>query len=310
MNRVLVTGATGFVGRGTLAPLRARGFEVHAVSSRSGPTAADGVHWHEADLLADSPAELMRAIAPTHLLHLAWYAEPGAFWSSSRNLGWVQASLRLLEAFAESGGRRAVIAGTCAEYEWQDRTVCDETVTPCRPATLYGASKHALHLIAEAYARLNDISLAWGRIFFVFGPGEDPARLGGSVARALALGEPAPCSHGEQLRDFLYSEDLADAFAALLDSGVEGAVNMASGRPVRMRDLVQALAAAAGRPDLIQLGARPSNPDEPTELIAAVARLQDEVGWAPPAPLAQRAADTVAWWRGHLTDAARLPAPG
>jgi nucleoside-diphosphate-sugar epimerase len=311
VSRVLVTGASGFIGRGTLTALVADGFEVHAVSSRGPmPGAPDEVSWERADLLAESSAGgLIERVAPTHLLHLAWYAEPGAFWRSPENVRWVEASLRLLRAFAGHGGRRAVLAGSCAEYAWKERVCCVEGETPCRPATLYGASKHALYLVAERYAEETGVSLAAGRVFFVFGPHEHPARLAGSVARALVLGEQAPCSHGEQLRDFLYSEDLAQAFVALLRSPVEGAVNLASGRPIRVRELVHALAAAAGRPDLIDLGALPSAPGEPVELLADVTRLRDEVGWVPPATLEERAAETIAWWRATLTGGARPPAP-
>jgi nucleoside-diphosphate-sugar epimerase len=259
------------------------------------------VRWHRADLLDDGAIDrLVADVAPTHLLHLAWYAEPGAFWRSPENLRWVEASLRLMRAFAEHGGQRAVLAGTCAEYAWADRTVCSEYATPCEPATLYGVSKHALRLVAERYAAEVGVSLAWGRVFFVFGPHERAERLGGSVARSVVLGEPAPCSHGEQWRDFLYSEDLADAFVALLRSPVQGPVNLASGAPVQIRTLVTALADAAGRPDLLQLGARPASAGEPSELVADVSRLSGEVGWTPPASLAKRAADTIAWWQAEL----------
>ncbi len=299
VNRVLVTGATGFIGRGTLPRLIAQGAEVHAITSRRElPGPEHGVNWHRADLLGDPRVgDLVREIAPTHLLHLAWYAEPGAFWSSSRNLSWVEASLRLVRAFADHGGRRAVIAGTCAEYEWAQSTVCRELDTPCRPATLYGASKHALHLIADRYAETAGLSLAWGRIFFVFGPGEDPSRLVGSVAQALTQGHEAPCTHGRQRRDFLYSEDLADAFVSLLLSDVQGPVNLASGQATSIAELVTALARAAGRSDLLRLGALPASANEPIELVADVTRLREEVGWAPSAPLAQRAAETIGWWQ-------------
>lgn len=302
MTRILVTGATGFIGRATLAPLLQSGGEVHAVSSRAlGERDLRGVRWHRADLLNPTAiGDLLDRVGPTHLLHLAWYAQPGAFWSSPENCCWLEASLRLLRSFAARGGQRAVIAGTCAEYLWDDRTYCVEGRTPCRPSTLYGASKHALHLVAERLAEQADMTLAWGRVFFVYGPGEHPARLAASVSRSLVLGREAPCSHGEQVRDFIYSEDLAEAFVSLLRSQVEGPVNLASGAPVRVRDLVEALAAAAGRSDLVRLGVRPATPGEPTELSADVTRLRDEVGWRPAAGLQEHAADTIAWWRAKL----------
>jgi nucleoside-diphosphate-sugar epimerase len=299
VSRVLVTGATGFIGRGALAPLLAAGHDVHAISTREPPVwSPRGVHWHQADLLSPSgPALVVDDIRPEQLLHFAWDAEPGRFWTSTDNLRWVEATLALLRAFADGGGTRAVLAGTCAEYAWSDDTVCVEGVTPLEPATLYGAAKHGLRVVAEAHARQAGYSLAWGRIFFVFGPHEDTRRLGGSVGAALAAGEPAPTSHGEQRRDFLLSGELAEAFVAVLGSPVEGPLNVASGAAIPMRELILALGRASGRPELVQLGARPANPSEPSVLAADVSRLRDEVGWTPTRSLDEAAAETMRWWR-------------
>jgi nucleoside-diphosphate-sugar epimerase len=286
VKRVLVTGGTGFIGRQTLAPLRARGYEVHAPGSRT------------ADLLAPAAAtRLVQELRPTHLLHLAWDARPGCYWTSTDNIAWVEASLRLLRAFARAGGERAVLAGTCAEYRWSDQVHCVEDRTPLEPATLYGTAKHAVRLVGQRYAEQAGFSFAWGRIFFVFGPHEHPARLASSVASALVRGEPAETGPGTQIRDFLHTEDLGDAFAALLDAPVHGAVNLASGDPRPIRALVEALGAAAGRPDLLRIGAREGNPAEPASITAAVDRLRGEVGWRPARTLEERAAETVAWWR-------------
>ena len=93
------------------------------------------------------------------------------------------------------------------------------------------------------------ISFAWGRIFFLHGPGEHPDRLVPSVTRALLAGEPARCTDGRQVRDFLHSSsDAAHAFAALLALRVEGPVNIASGRGCRSRELVGWIGDALGRP--------------------------------------------------------------
>ncbi|MGZ4177153.1 MAG: NAD-dependent epimerase/dehydratase family protein [Solirubrobacteraceae bacterium] len=301
MSRVLVTGATGFIGRGTLEPLLGSGLEVHAISSRPAPSEAPaGVRWHELDLLAPGGADAVAELEATHLLHLAWTTEPGRFWTSPQNLDWLAASLHLARAFAAGGGRRMVMAGTCAEYAWAPDTHCVERETPTEPATLYGTAKHALHTTVAAFAAQEEISLAWGRIFFVFGPHEQRGRLASSVAESLLRGETAECSAGTQVRDFLYAPELAEAFAALTVSGVEGPVNMASGAPVPLRDLISALAHAAGRPELVALGARPTSPTDPARLTADVARLRDEVGWTPALTLQEAAERTVAWWRRQL----------
>src|SRR5689334_899041 len=114
---VLVTGASGFVGRPVLRYLQNQNFKVHAVH-RKAADCHDDVTVHQADLLQQGEAErLMEAVRPTHLLHLAWDVLPGQFWSARNNLDWVAASLHLYRAFARSGGERAVFTGTCAEYD-------------------------------------------------------------------------------------------------------------------------------------------------------------------------------------------------
>lgn len=303
--RVLVTGATGFLGRHALAPLLARGYEVHAVARSSGTGTGDAHYWHAADLLAPGDvARLVRGVRPTHLLHFAWYVEHGAFWHSDENLRWVAATLELVRAFAAGGGRRAVFAGTCAEYEW-GLGECREGVTPERPATLYGACKLALAGVVRAYARQAELSVAWGRVFLVHGPGEAPRRLVPSVVRALFAGAEARSTHGEQWRDFLHAADVADAFVALLDSDVQGTVNVASGEPARIRDVVETIAAYVGRPDLVRLGAVDAPAGDPPVLTAHVARLRDEVGWRARYDFAGGLRHTVDWWRTLEADQAR-----
>lgn len=297
MSRVLLTGASGFVGRHAIAPLEAAGHEVIAVS-RSGPRAADLLEPGAASALA---AEVRAEL----LLHFAWYAEPGKFWTSELNAEWQRATVELVEAFADAGGRRAVLAGTCAEYRWDAQTHCVEGRTPLEPSTPYGRAKDATRAAVEA---VDGVEVAWGRVFFLFGPYEDARRLGGAVARGLVGGEEIPTTHGEQVRDFLYTPELAAAFVALLGSDVTGPVNVASGEPRRLREVIAALAEAAGRPELVRYGARDANPSEPDVLTADVRRLRDEVGWKPSLSLQEAAERTIAWWRRAAAQGPR-PAP-
>lgn len=297
MSRVLLTGATGFVGREALAGLLRRGHEVHAVARRRGPE-TPGTTWHEADLLDPaSPARVLAAAEPEILVHLGWYAEHGKFWTSPRNLDWVEASLRLLRAFAGTeSARRAVMAGTCAEYAWTTRDVYPEDA-PCAPHTPYGAAKHGLHLVAGAFAAERGLSFAWGRLFFLYGPAEAPGRFVPAVARKLLAGQPAPMTAGTQIRDFLHVADAGDALAALAGAETEGPVNVASGAGVRLRDLAGMIAASAGEAGRLEIGAIPTRPDDPPSLVADVTRLRDEVGWRPRIALPEGIAATVEAWR-------------
>jgi nucleoside-diphosphate-sugar epimerase len=295
VSRVLLTGATGFVGRHALTALADAGHEVHAVARRRGPH-APGVIWHEADLLAG--CELVAEVEPEILVHLAWYAEHGKFWSSVENVRWVEASLALLRTFAAAGGRRAVMAGSCAEYEWS-REIYPESA-PLRPATLYGAAKHGLHVVACAFCRQADIELAWGRVFFLYGPFEAPGRLVPSLVLPLLRGEPVPMTEGTQRRDFLHSADAGAAFAALADSRVTGAVNVASGEGLELRELAREIARRAGGEELLRIGARPMPEGDPPALLADVRRLREEVGWCPRVELAEGLDGVIAWWRERL----------
>jgi nucleoside-diphosphate-sugar epimerase len=293
---VLLTGASGFIGRASIGPLIARGFDVHAVSSRAPRDADPRVTWHRCDLLApDAPERIVDAVRPTHVLHFAWYAVPGKYWTAPENEAWAAASLALARAFAGAGGERFVGAGSCAEYAATDGN-CDERTTPLAPATPYGAGKLAVHRGLDALAA-GRFSCAWGRIFFLYGPHEDASRLVPGVIQSLLQGREALCTAGTQVRDFMHVEDVGDAFAALLASGVEGPVNIASGQPVRLADVVTAIAAQLDAPDLVKLGARPIPAGELPSITAATARLTGEVGWTRARPLAQGLAETIAWWR-------------
>lgn len=294
--RVLVTGGSGLVGRRTVAALLEAGHEVHVTSRAAPPDGALAATWHAADLL--SAPEAVEGIGAEVLVHLAWNVEHGSFWTSPDNERWRDASATLLRRFAAAGGRRAVVAGTCAEYDWATSDgVMREESTPLRPATLYGRCKDELRVAAEQVA---GIDLAWGRIFFLYAPDEAPTKLFGSVARALLAGERAETTPGTQIRDFLHVDDVGRAFAALAASDVTGAVNVGSGEAVAVRDLVMEVGIAIGRPDLLDIGARPAPEGEPPVIVADADRLRREVGFLPRFTLSTGIADAVGKLREDL----------
>jgi nucleoside-diphosphate-sugar epimerase len=329
MNEVLVTGASGFIGRQCLPLLVAKGYDVHALSLRPEPCSIPGVSWHRRNLLqAGCATALMRQLRPQSLLHLAWYAVPGKFWEARENLEWLRASLELLVSFADSGGKRFVGAGSCAEYEWDngkkenDRKnendgrneiegsggECIEDTTALLPSTLYGTSKQALQQVVHFSRRQTGLSSAWGRIFFLYGPHEHPGRLVAYAVQSLLRGEPAFCSEGGQVRDFLHVTDAAAAFVSLLQSEVEGPVNIASGKPTSIRGVLEEIGRQTGRTELLHFGARPSGA-EACRIWGNVRRLKEEVGFSPQYDLAGGIRQTIEWWRHSLNSEKRDSEP-
>lgn len=293
--RLLLTGATGLLGRAMLAPLQRAGFAVHAVAHRAAPPAVPGVVWHRADLRdAAAIGPLLAAARPAVLVLAAWDVTHGRFWTAPTNAGWLAASATLAEAFAAGGGRRILGLGTCAEYALAPEAPRWPEDRPLAPATAYGQAKAAL---AERLGGLG-IPVAWARLFHLFGEGEHPGRLVPAVIRALLAGRPAATTAGRPVRDFASTGFLGRALAALAASPVTGPVNVASGEGIALRDLAALIGDITGRSDLLRIGALPDRPGEPPCMVADTARLVREVGFGERADLAGDLAALVAAMRG------------
>ncbi|MBK8119743.1 MAG: NAD-dependent epimerase/dehydratase [Sulfuritalea sp.] len=276
--RVLLTGASGFLGRYVLSQLTRQGIDV-VVVGRSRP-AVHGGDFIEADLLQkeDCSAAVQRARA-THLIHLAWYAEHGNYWESPLNLRWLEGSIQLVEAFCSAGGRKVVAAGTCAEYDWSCG-YCREDASPLAPASMYGTAKDATRRLAAVVCGAHQIAFAWGRIFLPYGQGEDSRRLIPSLievfqGRRLPFGVNAIA-----YRDFLHAEDVARGFLSLLLSDAAGNYNISSGQPTQIAEVVRLIASAFGGDASDVLDLSTERPSEPEMLIGDCQKLK-ALGWQP-----------------------------
>ena len=246
--------------------------------------------------------EAVSAICPECAIHLAWYAVPGRYWTAPENLDCVAMSLSLARALSQSGCRRLVAAGSCAEYDWNYEILSEQT-TPTRPRSLYGVCKDALRSIFESYCAGTGMEFAWMRLFYLYGPGEPEQRLVPAAISSLLAGEAAACTRGDQVRDFLHVEDAASAICAIASSGLSGPVNIGSGAPVSARTVVETLAEILHCPGKVIFGAVPSPLDEPRKLLAEVRKLKSQTGWEPRFALRAGLADTVGWWRKKLEPA-------
>ena len=240
--KVLVTGARGFLGRYVVDQLVQSRINT-VVVGRYLPENISSTDFIQLDLIGQvNFQELVDRAEATHLLHLAWYAEHGKFWTSPLNLRWTEATVRLTEAFCLAGGKKVVTAGTCAEYDWS-YGYCREDNTPLNPCTLYGTAKDAARRLTIAVCAQHHVPCAWGRIFLPYGQGED--------------------SH---------------AFVRLLQSEAEGAYNLCSGQPTQIAEIVRLIASSfnAEAENVLNLSAE--RPGEPTLLVGDNHKLK-ALGW-------------------------------
>ncbi len=297
MKRVILTGATGFIGRHCVPVLKEKGYDVFAVFRKKALPDLQGVQWIQLDLLdSDQIKHAMEKIKPTHLLHLAWDVTPGKFLTSSENLDWIKASLTLMDVFSRNSGKRIVVAGTCYEYDITQGFLSEES-TPLKPHTLYGGSKLSLNIALESYAKQKGLSAAWGRIFLLYGPNEYTQRFVPSIIRGLLKKQPVPCTHCNQIRDYLYVEDVASAMAALLDSSIEGSVNIASGEGLSLRTIIENIEEQLLVKGLAQFGALKTSVPEPPVLIGSKKRLSEELKWKPQWTLREGLIKTIDYFR-------------
>jgi dTDP-6-deoxy-L-talose 4-dehydrogenase (NAD+) len=280
MTRVLVTGAAGFIGVHVVRSLAARGCKVVAI-------ARPGASWeragaaviHECDLeTPGAAAALVARERPELLVHLAWHASPEQYLTSSANLASLGATCELVAQAVASSCRRVIGVGTCLEYASSPRPHRESD--PVGPDTLYAACKHAARTVVEQLSYGAGASFAWARLFHLHGPGEDPRRLVPMVAGKLRRNETADLSPGEQVRDYLRVEDVADAVAAIAISSVNGTVNVCSGQPIRVRELLEAVGDCLGRRDLLRFGSVPYRENERMVIVGEPTML-GALGWRP-----------------------------
>ncbi len=308
--RVLITGAGGFIGSQLVrVALREQAEVVTLLRASSDP-------WRIVDVLprvkviygdlleaGQGWMEEVMAARPEVALHFAWYAEPGVFLNSPLNLGYLAASLKLAEGLAKAGCKKLVVAGSFSEYDQMAEYL--EEASAIRPNTQYGAAKAALYQALSLWAPAMGMELTWPRIFSVYGPMEHEKRFVPAVILAGLRGEPTRLSAGEQLRDYLHVEDVAEAVWQVMQAGLTGPVNIGSGQPVALGVMARMIGEILGRPELIRLGDLPYRAGEAMFVCANTSRLAG-TGWKPRYDLEAGLRQTVGWWKERQNSVSKL----
>ena len=275
--KILLTGATGFIGKYVSERLVSKGIDFVTVG-RNTPK-INNEHINSDLLSTNSFDQIIEASQATHLIHLAWYAEHGKYWSSPLNDKWVHATQKLIVAFCKSGGKGVVLAGTCAEYDWSDRS-CSEKDTPVNPQSIYGIAKNKTRKLVMKICEENNVPCIWGRIFSPYGREENYQRLIPSLI-SVFRGEASPFGvNSNQYRDFLHAYDVAEAFIFLMFSGQSGIFNISSGKPIQINELVFIIAKLLKANPKKILDLSSEKIIEPSYLVGKNLKLKN-LGWMP-----------------------------
>jgi len=268
MNRlVLLTGATGFIGRQVYKSLLNLGVNVRLVVRDGKAAEIEPSIYLESivftkDLFSENDtwwAQVCNGI--DIVIHVAWYVEPGKYLDSPKNLDCLMGTLALAKGAAQAKVRRFIGIGTCFEYDLTGGHLPIDT--PLKPLTSYAATKAATFVALSKWLPTQEIEFAWCRLFYLYGEGEDSRRLVPYLRVMLESGRPAELTSGKQIRDFLDVSKAGEMISQAALSEVQGPVNICSGVPITVRALAEKVADEYGRRDLLQFGVRQDNLVDP-----------------------------------------------
>jgi dTDP-6-deoxy-L-talose 4-dehydrogenase (NAD+) len=271
MTRILVTGATGFVGKQVLRALNIDGVQLIPVVR----TGKEYLVQEEGRIeYVISTRDMFAEVESTWtdwckgvdiLIHTAWYAEPGKYLRSTKNIDCLAGSLRMAQGAVQAGVKRIVGIGSCAEYDQKSGFLSVET--GLNPLTPYGAAKAALFLYLSQWLPTQAVNFVWCRLFYLYGADENENRLVAYLRSQLKMGKPAELTSGNQIRDFMNVVDASRKIAEIALSDRVGPVNVCSGLPITIRQLAENIADEYGRRDLIKFDSRPDSVFDPPCIV-------------------------------------------
>lgn len=302
MARLLLTGATGFVGAATLRAALAAGHEV-AVLLRPGRPAGRIAPYtglfsrFDADLRnGDAVSAALSSYRPDAVIHAAWSGVANTVRNDPSQISDnIAASCGLVTAAADGGCRSFIAFGSQGEYGPLDKAIAEDELP--RPTTLYGASKLAAFHLSAQLAAQRGLRFAWLRLFSTYGPDDNEGWLIPLLIRDMLAGRRPRVTLGTQKWDWLYIDDVAAAVMAVLESEASGVFNLGSGRPVAVRRAIELIRDFAAPDMQLVFGEVPFRPDQVMHMQADNARLRAATGWAPRMAFEDGIAHTVAWYR-------------
>jgi nucleoside-diphosphate-sugar epimerase len=244
---VFITGCSGAVGSRLTHLLLKSGYKVRGVRGSKPCKIMDKNHFcEELNLLSTTTSLNLVDFKPDILVHTAWITTPSVFWESPMNDQWVKASKKLIKEFVQSGGKYLIVTSTCAEYSWETTSPISET-SKTSPLSRYGKSK--LELLT--WVRQQEIPFLWTRTFFQFGLDEPNGRLIPSIIDALLAGKNFEVKNSNDIRDFIFIEDVVQVLAKLIEKKYLGVINIGTGSGIDVRSISKLISGQIRNKDLV-----------------------------------------------------------
>lgn len=302
--RVLVTGASGFIGAALVRRLLTDGAAVCAIVRPASNLARlvdvlDAVALSRADLTDDEAvARVVRASRATHIVHLAVHSGHPTTSATRREALRVSVlgTAALLEAAVQVGVERFVHMGSSLEYARAQRPLRERD--PLRPDTARGLTKALGTQLAQYWARAHGLHTVVVRPFSVYGPGESAKRFIPTVVRAALHGTVLPMTKAPAVHDWIFVEDVVDLTVKLLDADVPPgeAFNAGTGRQWRNDEVVALVEELTGRRIRVARGAYPGSVADRPHWVADMSKTREQVGWSPRWDLRAGLEATIRWW--------------
>ena len=272
MGTILVTGGAGFLGREVVKMLLDRGQLVRMVVRQGAVIEADvesrleGLIYTQ-DLFAEEFDSLLQMCTNVDsILHLAWYVNHNDYLYSDKNMACVTGTLRLGEAAKHACVRRFIGVGTCLEYKFSEHklTVNDDLL----PQTPYAVSKAATFSLLSRYFK-DTVDFIWCRVFFLYGEGEDSAKISSYIKNSLKQDKIVEIKNGKQIRDFIEVRVAARQIVDETLSKRSGPVNISTGVGISVKDFAQGIAKELGKEHLLKFNIKANEKSDEDYIVGA-----------------------------------------
>lgn len=271
MKKVIVTGINGLIGQYIYEPLHNLGFEVYGIGTKL----KNEKNYFCINLNNHFElANIFNNIKPEYLIHLAWDTKKG-YLDSDSNFDLLSSSINMLKYFKDNGGKKVIFTGTCFEYQFKNTPIYEHD--ELNPTTIYAKCKNYLREISEMYCTKHNIDLCWARIFYVYGKNENPNRLFPHIINSLKNNNKVSINHSQLKKDYVYAGDVANMLALVINSNINGIINICSGKAISLKEIALIVAKKMNKEKLLELKELKTN--EPNIIVGDNSRIINEISF-------------------------------